>query len=484
MSSKKILLSNFSWKFAERICAQIVTFVVSIILARLLSPDDDGAIALVTVFITLANVLVSDGLGSALIQKKEVDTKDYSTIFYANLAMSVMIYFLLFFGSPLIAKFYNMPILDPATKVLALKVPLAAINSVQQAYVSRHMIFKKFFFSTIIGTLASAVVGIVMAYTGFGIWSLVAQYLFNSVVDTIVLWITVKWRPTKEFSIIKLKQLLSYGWKILAVGLLTSLYNEIRTLIIGKVYSSSDLAYYERGNKFPHIFITNVNAAITSVLFPFASRVQDNRIKLKQYTKLSISVGAYVMSPLMIGLACTSDSVVRLLLTEKWIDCIPYLRIFCIAYLLIPMQTANIQAIKASGRSDIYLKIEMIKKIIGLLLLAVAIPFGVKAIAISAAISSFVNSVVNAFPNRKLLDYSYFEQVQDLAPSIAMSIAMGILVWSASYLNLNIILQLVVQLFIGVTSYVLLSVLFKNKNFFMLWGIAKEVLLKKRGASR
>ena len=463
--NKKTVMVNFGWKFAERICAQLVTFTVSIILARILSPDDYGSIALVTVFITLANVFVSDGLGSALIQKKEATQTDFSTIFYTNIAFSIVLYFVIFFCAPLIASFYNMEILSPVLRVLGLKIPLAAINSVQQAYVARKMIFRKFFFATIIGTVGSAILGVVMAYNGFGIWSLVGQYLFNSFVDTVILWITVKWRPTFEFSGKSLKSLLSYGWKILAVGLITHLYDELRTLLIGKMYSSSDLAYFNKGKQFPHIFITNINASITSVLFPMVSRVQDDKIKLKQYTKQSISLSSYVMSPLMIGLAITAPTIIQLLLTDKWMGAVPFLRIFCVGYLLLPIQTANIQAIKASGRSDIYLKVEIIKKIIGVGLLVLSIPFGVVAIAISAAVSSFVNSVVNSFPNKKILNYGYLEQIRDILPNILIAVLAGGAVYIVQFIKLLPLVELVLQIAVGILVYVVLSIITHNKNF-------------------
>jgi O-antigen/teichoic acid export membrane protein len=464
-SNKQVFMRNFGWKFAERICAQVVTFAVSIILARILGPEDYGAIALVTVFITLANVFVSDGLGSALIQKKEASQVDFSTMFYTNLMFSGVLYLIIFLCAPFVASFYEIKILCPVMRALGLKIPLAAINSVQQAYVSRKMIFKKFFFSTIIGTVLSAIVGIVMAYNGLGIWALVAQYLVNSITDTIILWITVKWRPTMEFSVYSLKTLFSYGWKILAVGLLTNLYDEIRTLIIGKMYTSSDLAYFNRGKQFPHIFITNVNSSISSVLFPMISRVQDDKTKLKQYTKLSISVSSYIMSPLMVGLAITAPNIIKLLLTEKWIGAVPFLRVFCAGYLLLPIQTANLQAIKAAGRSDIYLKVEIVKKIVGLILLITSLRFGILAIAISAAIASFTSSIINSFPNKKMLDYGYVEQVFDIVPNILLAIIMGGVICLVNLLRVPIWLELIAQIFVGIIAYVALSIMTKNPNF-------------------
>lgn len=475
-NKKETTIVNFLWKFAERISAQIVTFTVSIILARLLEPSDYGSIALVTVFITLANVFVSDGLGSALIQKKDATQIDFSTIFFTNLLFSALLYMLIFVCSPFVAAFYNMEILCPVMRILGLKIPLAAVNSIQQAYVSRKMIFKKFFFATLIGTIGSAAVGILMAYNGFGIWSLVAQYLFNSAIDTLILWITVKWRPTFEFSLSSLKSLFSYGWKILIVGLITSFYDELRTLLIGKMYTSSDLAYFNKGKQFPHIFIANINSSITSVLFPMVSQVQDDKNKLKQYTKQSISISSYLMSPLMLGLAITAPTIIKLLLTEKWLPAVPYLRIFCIGYLLIPMQTANIQSIKASGRSDIYLKLEISKKIVGLTLLFISIKYGVIAITISAVIASFLNSIINSYPNKKLLEYGYLEQIKDILPNVLLSCVMCAIVYGISFFALPTFLELIIQIITGIIVFLILSMVTKNENFYYILSLIKRCI--------
>ena len=277
------VLSGLFWKFGERISAQLVTFIVSIVLARLLSPDDYGNIALVTVFITIANVFVVNGFGSALIQKQEADNVDFSSVFYANIVFSCILYVIIFLVSPVVADFYASPILCPVLRVLGLRIPVAAINSVQQAYVSRHMLFKKFFFSTLFGTLLSGVVGCVMAYMGFGIWALVAQYLVNTSVDTIVLWFTVRWRPDFVFSFSRVKVLLSYGWKLLLSGLLDTGYTQLRSLIIGKKYTSADLAYYNRGQQYPQLVVTNINTSISSVLFPAISKCQDDLSRVNDW---------------------------------------------------------------------------------------------------------------------------------------------------------------------------------------------------------
>ena len=276
MNNKKVF-TNLLWRFAERSGAQIVKFCVELILARILLPDDYGLIALVTVFITISNVFVDSGLGNALIQKKDADQTDFSTVFFFNLVWCLVLYGLIFFLAPFISGFFSLPEFATVLRVLGLQIIVSGVKNIQQAYVSKNFMFKKFFFATLGGTLGAAVLGIWMAYHGFGVWALVTQQLFNVIVDTIILWITVKWRPTREFSWNRFKVLFSYGWKLLASSLLEAIYNNIRQLIIGRVYSSGDLAYYNRGRQFPDFIISNVNSSIDSVLLPTLASVQDKR---------------------------------------------------------------------------------------------------------------------------------------------------------------------------------------------------------------
>lgn len=461
------LLGNLFWKFAERITAQLVTLIVSIVLARLLDPAHYGIIAIVEIFITLANVLVSDGLGSALIQKKDADEIDFSSVFYFNLGFSVVLYGLLFVCAPYIAQFYGEgyeTTLIPVLRVLGLRIILSGINSVQQAYVSRNMIFKKFFVATLLGTVVSAVVGIGMAYAGFGVWALVAQYLTNTTIDTIVLNRSIKFKPVLKFSFSRLKSLLSYGVKILASSLLITSYQEIRALIVGKLYSSSDLAYYDKGKQFPSLIVVNINTSIGAVLFPKMSRDQDNPKLIKETTRQSIRFSSFLMCPMMLGLAAVAELFVKVVLTDKWLPCVPLLQLFCIVYLFQPIHTANMQAIKAIGRSDIYLKLEIIKKVIELAVLLLVMKISVFAIVISMAVLTTLFTFVNAYPNSKLLDYSFREQMKDILPSIVMSLIMVLAILPLKFAPLSDIVVLGLQIFIGASAYILLALITKNQE--------------------
>lgn len=478
MNTEKKIISNFMWRFAERSGAQIVSFLVSIVLARILLPEDYGVIALVTVFTSILQVFVDSGLGTALIQKKDADTLDFSSVFYFNFVVCLVLYILMFFAAPYIAIFYNDTTLTPVIRVLSLTIVISGVKGIQQAYVSRNMLFKRFFYSTIGGTIFSAFLGIGLAYMRFGVWALVAQQLSNTMIDTLILWITVKWRPKREFSWKRLKSLLTFGWKLLVSALLDTAYNNLRNLIIGKMYSSADLAFYNQGDKFPKVIVTNINTSIDSVLLPTMSNAQDDKNRVKQMTRRAIKTSTYVMAPLMMGLAFCAEPIVRVVLTDKWLPCVPFLRIFCITYMFWPVHTANLNAINAMGRSDWFLKLEIIKKLMGMTILLSTMWFGVMAMAYSLLLSSVLSQIINSWPNRKLLGYGYLEQVRDFAPGILLAVGMGISVYFIGFIPLPTVITLMIQIVAGAIIYVSMSALLKLEEFDYLLGMIKSFLKK------
>lgn len=476
---KKRVVNNFIWRFLERCGAQGVTLVVSIVLARLLNPEIYGTVALVTVFTTIMQIFVDSGMGNALIQKKDADDLDFSSVFYFNILMCSVLYLIMFFAAPFIAAFYKIPELTAVVRVLSLILIISGVKNVQQAYVSRHLMFKKFFFSTLGGTIGAAIIGIAMAYLGFGVWALVAQMLFNTTIDTLILWITVKWRPKKMFSIQRLKSLFSYGWKLLVSALIDTVYNNIRQLIIGKVYTKSDLAYYNNGKKYPEYLVSNINTAIDSVLLPTMSNEQDHPERVKSMTRRAIKTATFIIMPLMVGFAVCSKQLVSLILTDKWLPAVPFMQIFCISFAFYPIHTANLNAIKAMGRSDLFLKLEIIKKSIGVVTIIIAVKFGVMAMAYSMLVTSFISQVVNSWPNKKLLNYSYLEQVKDMLPQIGLSLLMGIIVYFVSFLHLNSLITLLIQIPIGVIVYWLFSKLLHIESYEYIVGMLKNFRKKK-----
>lgn len=459
------VLPNFFWRLAERFGAQGVALVVSIILARLLVPEVYGTIALVTVFTQILNVFVDSGFGNALIQKKDADDLDFSTVFYFNIAVCLLLYAGVFLAAPWIARFYNDLALTPVVRVLSLTLIISGVKNVQQAYVSRTMQFKRFFFATLGGTIGAAVIGIAMAYFGFGVWALVAQQIFNATVDTLILWITVKWRPKWMFSWQRLKGLFSFGWKLLASSLLDTVYSDLRQLIIGKLYTSSDLAQYNRGKQLPDLLVNNIDTSINSVLLPAMSQVQDDSARVKSMTRRAMKTSTYVIAPIMMGLAFTAEFVIRLLLTEKWMPCVPFLRIFCITYLFYPVHTANLNAIKAMGRSDLFLKLEIVKKVVGLIVLLSTMWFGVMAMAYSLLFTSITSQIINSWPNKKLLDYSYPEQIRDILPGILLAVLMGCCVYPIQWLGLPDVVTLLIQVPLGAAIYIGVSAVLRLDSY-------------------
>lgn len=463
--NNRMVLSNLFWRFSERTAAQGVSFIVSIVLARLLTPEDYGLIGLITVFISIATVFVSSGFGNALIQKENATQTDFSSVFYFGILMGIIMYIILFFIAPFIANFYNEPLLIPVIRVLSLSLIIAGVNSVQQAYVSKIMQFKKFFYSTIIGTITSAFIGIFMAYKGFGVWALITQNLSNQVIDTCVLWFTVKWRPTFTFSFSEMKKMFNYGWKLLISGLIDTIYNNLYSLVIGKFYSAKDLGYYNRGRNIPNMVITNINGSIQSVIFPTLSNCQGDKVRLKVMVRRSIMTSTYIIMPAMIGLAAVAKPLTVLLLTDKWLPSVPFMQFSCFILAFWPIHTTNLQAINAVGRSDIFLKLEIIKKIIGFSIMVVSILFGLYTMMIGNCFSAVISSFLNASPNRKLLNYGYREQIKDILPAMLLSLFMGgtVLLWT--FTDMSSIMILICQVITGILIYVSGSKLLKLESY-------------------
>lgn len=471
---KSKTVSNMIWRFAERSAAQIVSFIVSIVLARLISPKEYGSITLIMVFTSILQVFIDSGMGNALIQKKDSDDLDFSSVFYFNFIICIILYSLMFVIAPFIGDFYEDSSLVSLTRVISLTLIISGVKGIQQAYVSKHLLFKRFFYSTLGGTLFSAIIGITMAYMGFGCWALVAQQLSNATIDTLILWLTVTWRPKLIFSFERLKGLFSYGWKLLVSSLFDVGYNNLRNLIIGKIYSPADLAYYNKGQQFPSLIVTNINTSIDSVLLPVMAAAQDDTIVVKSMTRKSIKMSSYIMWPLMVGLSVCAKPLIIVLLTERWLDSVFFLRIFCFTYVLWPIHTANLNAIKAMGRSDEFLKLEIIKKSIGVISILIAMPFGVHIMAIAYLITGPISAVINAFPNKRLLDYSFKEQIEDLVPYIGLSLAMGLIIWPIQYLPIGNIAIIILQVLSGAMIYVISSRIFRIDMFFELLNMMRR----------
>ena len=473
---RQLVFTNLIWRFMERGGAQLVSFAVSIVLARLLEPELYGTIALVTVITSILNVFVDSGMANALIQKKDSDDLDFSSVFYFNVCFCLVLYAGLFVAAPLISRLYGMPDLVPVIRVLGLTIVVSGVKNVQQAYVSKTMQFRRFFFSTLGGTLFSAAVGIAMAYLGFGIWALVMQQLLNAAVNTAILWLTVGWRPKRMFSLERLRGLISYGWKLLASALLDTVYLKLYQLVVGLKYTASDLAFFNKGDQLCVLVVENINASIDSVLLPVLSSEQDNKDSVREMTRRAIKTSSYIMMPIMAGMAVCAEPLIRLLLTEKWLPCVPYMQVFCICYALYPLHTANLNAIKAMGRSDIFLKQEIIKKIIITAVILCTMGISAFAIALGEIVSGLASLLINAWPNRRMLGYMYRMQLRDIMPALLASLAMAAVVWPVTLIGLGDFVTLLIQVPLGVIVYVAISAIFKIDSFSFMLGVVKKLL--------
>lgn len=480
MTGRNTYLKNFLWRTAEHVGARGVSFLVSIVLARLLMPTDYGEIAIVLVLINLLSIFVDSGFGAALIQKKDADEIDFSSVFYFNLVICIVLYLALFILAPAIAKAYKMEHLTSVIRVQSLLLVISGVKSIQTAYVARHMVFKRFFFATLGGTIGAALIGILMAYKGFGVWALVAQSLFNNCLDTIILWFTVKWRPTASFSLKRLRDLFSYGGKLLLGTMLDKVYWEARQLIIGGVYTTADLAFFNRGALFPNEVEHTITGGLGDILFPAMSKIQHDPEQVKKWVKQVNLTHSYFLLPFMFGLAAIAESLTVVLFTEKWLPSVPYLRMFCMMYLFSSISLTNTNAAKALGHSEVWMRINFLRAPIHLMGLLLTIRWGVMAVAISSVCTTLIGELICAWSSEKLIDYSLLMQIRDILPHIAMSALMALCVWSISLLGWSAPLTLIVQIAVGMLIYWGLSALFRVKTYHYVLSNIKTIIKSKK----
>ena len=471
---KKKIIKGLSWKLFERLGVQGIQFVLQVVLARILDPEHYGVLSVMIIFTTLANVFIQSGFNTALIQGKDVTEEDYSSVFWISLGIAAVLYAVIFLAAPYIGDFYKMQDLALPLRVMALMLFPGALNSVQLAKVSRDLDFRQVFYSNIGGILIAGVAGIVIAVLGGGLWALVAQTLLNITAACIVMLFTVSWKPRLVCNLRRVAKLFAFGWKLLASSLLDTLYQDLSSLVIGKRYDIGTLGFYHRGKQFPNVLITAINGTVQSVMLPVMSAEQEDRTKVKELMRTSMTMSAYLVFPMMAGLAAVSEPLVCLLLTEKWLPCVPYMQVCCFTLAFYPVHTCNLQALNAIGRSDLFLKLELIKKSYGIVVLAVAVfcfdtPL---AIAMTGLVTTWIGWFVNAYPNKALIGYSYREQMMDLLPVLLMALGMcgAVLLVGSSCAALGFLpfTILMAELATGVAVYGLLSVAAKPRPFELL----------------
>ena len=429
-SLKSKVTKGAVWTLLEKLSTQIVGFVIGMILARLLSPNDYGTVALTSIFFAVAGVLVDGGFGNALIQKKDADDLDFNSVFYLNLALSCVAYIALFFAAPWIADFYKAPELTAIVRVSAICLLFNAVNAIQNAELTKKMLFHLSFRVSLITCFTSAVCGITLAFMGFGIWALVWSSLAVGFVGVIARWFIIAWRPKAMFSFQRLKPLFSYGWKMAVSGLLDQIFSNLNGLLIGKFYTKADLAYVNKGHSLPKLAMDEVDATLGRVSFPALVLLQDDKVRLRDAMRRMIQCSTFLVFPLMVGIAACSHSILRLLFGSQWTPAAPYMMLACFTFALWPFHTINLRGIQALGRSDIFLKLEIIKKTSALVVLLFSFRLGVLPwMAISAFILGPFSVIVNTWPNRKLLNYTIKMQLCDVMPTALICIAEAAIVF-------------------------------------------------------
>lgn len=449
------------WRFLERCSSQIVSLIVSIVLARLLLPEEYGIIAMTMIFIALSEVFVTGGLGAALIQKSKYNEIEFSTMFWASVVFSIFLYAVLFLTAPAISSFMHTPALTVVLRVLGLRLPLSAMNSIQQAYVSQQMIFKKFFFSTLSGTTVSGIIGIVMAYTGFGVWSLVAQNFSMTIVNTAVLHFIITWRPSFHFDSKVFKDLFGFSLRVMMASLIGTFFEQFRGFLIGRYYKSQDLAFANRGELFPNALAGNISTAVQSVLFPAFSHLKNDKGYVKNALKRALTMGSFIVVGLMVILAGVADTFVHVILTDKWMKSVPYLQWVCLGQCFSVLAAINLQTITSMGRADITLKLEFIKKPFCLVILLICVTISPLAVIIGSAFYGIIAFLVNAFPNKSLLHYGALDQIRDIISPFFCAVPVFGILQFLQHIIPQTFISLVLESIVGALLYLFLGLIFR-----------------------
>ena len=453
-SLKDKTVTGVIWSAVDRFSAQGIQFVFSLLIARLLVPEDYGVVAMLGIFMAVSQTFIDSGFGAALIRKIDRTEEDFSTVFYFNIVVAILFYLALFFAAPAIANFYNTPLLESITKVVALNLIIGSLSGIHNAKLSIAIDFKSRAKISIVSTLLTGAVGLWMAYAGYGVWALVVQNLFSSAIRTVLLWVIVKWYPKLVFSWKSFKELFSFGSKLLASALLDTLYNNIYTLVIGKVFSSSTLGVYSKANALAQFPSSNITSVLQGVTFPVLSTIQNEDDRLADAYKRFLKIAAFVVFPLMIGLSAVADPFIRLVLTDKWEGAIYLLQIMCFWMMWYPIHAINLNILQVKGRSDYFLKLEIIKKIQGVIVLCITVPMGIVAMCYGSLISSIICLVWNTHYTKKLIGYGFFAQMKDLLPIIVHALVMGLIVAIVVYVMPTLWLKLLVGVLVGVIYYI------------------------------
>lgn len=453
-SLKDKTVKGVIWSAVDRFSAQGIQFVFSILIARLLLPEDYGVIAMIGIFLGISRSFIDSGFGTALVRKIDRTETDFSTVFYFNNVVAILFYFALFFAAPAIASFYDTSLLVPVTRIVALGLPIGALSGIHSAKLSIAIDFKSRAKISIVSTILTGFVGLWMAYNGYGVWALVIQSIFASIIRTVMLWVIVKWHPQLAFSWKSFKELFTFGSKLLASGLLDTIYNNIYPLVIGKVFSPSTLGVYSKAKALAEYPSSNITGVLQGVTFPVLSTIQNEEDRLADAYKRFLRISAFVIFPLMLGLSSVADPFIRLVLTDKWEGTIYLLQIICFAMMWYPIHAINLNILQVKGRSDYFLKLEIVKKLQGVIILCITMPMGIVAMCYGQVISSMISLIWNTYYTKKLIGYGYWAQMRDLLPIFIHSLVMWGLVLLVVSLMPNLWLKLIVGILAGMIYYI------------------------------
>lgn len=459
---KKQTKKGLYWSTASNFANQGMRFVFSIILARILAPSDYGLIGMLTIFITIIQLFIDSGFSKAIITKHNRTQVDLSTAFYFNIGVGILGYLMLYVLSPYIAAFYNMPLLSSILKVTAIGVIINSLNIIPSALFAIRLDFKTPAKISVISNLFTGILGIFLAYKGWGVWALVFQSLGGNLLIFILNWINVKWLPNFEFSVASFLYMWNYGSKVLSSSIISTVYDNIQPLIIGKYFSAASLGLFSRAQGFAILPSSNLSGILNNVTFPLLSKVNDDFCRLADIYRRMVKLSAFVVFPIMVGLAALSDPLVKIMLPERWYDCIPMLQIICFSLMWQPVSAVNLNLLNAAKKPDMVLKLEVIKKPLGVALLFASIPFGIIVMCYANLIICVFAVIVNTLMTSKTLGVPFWNQVKDIAPVFLHSIVMGGLVYGLTFLISNNIACLVVATVVGASYYFLVAKFFMN----------------------
>jgi O-antigen/teichoic acid export membrane protein len=454
-----------AWTFAQQFGTQAIGFLVSIVMARLLLPKEFGLIGMISVFVGIGNSLMISGLTQSLIRTENPDQRDYSTIFYFNLLGSIIVYLILFFTAPYIAIFFSEPMLVKIIRVYCLSFIISAFSEVQLSRLTKEMNFKLQMTISIPSLIGAGLLGTFLAYKGFGVWSLVWMSLFQAFLSTVQLWFRTGWAPSLIFDVEKFKYHFKFGYKITISGLLNTVFTNIYQIIIGKFFVASDVGFYTRANSLKQLPVINISNALNKVTYPLFAAIQDDDRRLKKIYKQIMQMVIFVIAPVLIFLAVLAEPLFRFLFTEKWLPAVPYFQILCLVGILYPLHSYNLNVLYVKGRSDLFLKLEIIKKVLLVMVISITLQFGIIGLIWGQLISSILAFFINTHYTGKFLNYTAWQQTKDILPTIFLSFLIGLLLWGLDNMlrdyHFSDIIRLLIGGTVGISAYVGVARLFK-----------------------